>query len=107
MVMMFDAPEIFPTCPGRGHEVVQAYEQLKSKSMAMGKGITMQPGDLLVINNSLCVNRRTAYKPCMDGTDMWLVKTYVLNGFWEQLGTGKHGPATYPILDVPSEQLSL
>eukprot|EP00957_Ditylum_brightwellii_P206899 15350483-Ditylum_brightwellii.AAC.1 len=76
MVMMYDIPGIFPTCPGGGHEVVQAYKQCQNKSMVMGKHITLQPGDLLVINNNSCVHGHTTYKPCLDGTDMWLVKTH-------------------------------
>eukprot|EP00977_Amphora_coffeiformis_P030153 scaffold45005_cov260-Amphora_coffeaeformis.AAC.3 len=66
------------------NRVVGAYQRLSQNSLNMGQEVPLQPGDLLILNNARCVHGRTAYRPKFDGTDRWLVKTYVSNGFWQK-----------------------
>ncbi|KAA1187891.1 TauD/TfdA family dioxygenase [Photorhabdus heterorhabditis] len=41
--------------------------------------VTLEKGDLLIINNNRCVHGRTEFIPRYDGKDRWLLRTCVLN----------------------------
>lgn len=64
--------------------VLAAYERLSRNAEKAGERISLGPGDLLIINNARCVHGRTAHQPRLDGTDRWLIKTYVSNGLWRK-----------------------
>lgn len=64
--------------------VLAAYERLSRNAEEAGERVSLEPGDLLILNNARCVHGRTAYQPRLDGTDRWLIKTYVSNGLWRK-----------------------
>merc|ERR1712194_713840 len=119
-ITLFDAPGMIATCPEAANNgdhqverrVVEALRRLSDKAMEMGERIALQPGDMLIMNNARCVHGRTAYKPRLDDTDRWLIKTYTSNGLWKKpsqpnnihaLGGGRNRdpPLTFPAMDFP------
>jgi L-asparagine oxygenase len=40
--------------------------------------VVLEPGDLLVIDNSVAVHGRSPFTPRFDGTDRWLQRTFVV-----------------------------
>ncbi|MEO5898848.1 MAG: TauD/TfdA family dioxygenase, partial [Ilumatobacteraceae bacterium] len=41
--------------------------------------VVLQPGDLLVVDNSVAVHGRSPFTPRFDGTDRWLQRTFVVS----------------------------
>ena len=86
--------------------VLAAYERLSRNAQVLGERVSLEPGDILILNNSRCVHGRTPYQPRLDGTDRWLIKTYVSNGFWTKPSCGnqmdKEAPPAYPRLGFPA-----
>ncbi|HEY5875714.1 MAG TPA: TauD/TfdA family dioxygenase, partial [Ilumatobacteraceae bacterium] len=41
--------------------------------------VTLEPGDLLVVDNSVAVHGRSPFTPRFDGTDRWLQRTFVVS----------------------------
>lgn len=46
--------------------------------------VDLQAGDLLLVNNARCNHARTAFEPQLDGTDRWLLKTFVSAAGWQR-----------------------
>ena len=40
--------------------------------------VVLEPGDLLVVDNSAAVHGRSPFTPRFDGTDRWLQRTFVV-----------------------------
>ncbi|CAB9525975.1 Clavaminate synthase [Seminavis robusta] len=99
------SPDARETSEDMERRVVQACERLSDTAMELGEHVLLQPGDMLIINNSRCVHGRTAYTPQLDGKDRWFIKCYVSNGLWKAPGQpscGGYGrPSTFPSLDYP------
>jgi L-asparagine oxygenase len=41
-------------------------------------GVVLEPGDLLVVDNSIAVHGRSPFTPRFDGTDRWLQRTFII-----------------------------
>lgn len=100
-VTLYDFPGALVTSPEGGAATIEAYHRMAKLSFEKGERIALEPGDMLIINNGRLVHGRTKYVPRMDGTDRWLVKSYVSNGIWGKPGTGATGRTAFPdITDI-------
>ena len=59
-------------------EAATALVQLGQAAQRLHTGVTLQAGDLLIIDNARAVHGRSPYKPRFDGTDRWLQRTFVV-----------------------------
>lgn len=60
-------------------EVAQAaLDELARLVREHATGVTLQAGDLLVVDNDVAVHGRTPFTPRFDGTDRWLQRTFVI-----------------------------
>ena len=41
--------------------------------------VALEPGDLLIIDNTVAVHGRSPFTPRFDGTDRWLQRTFVVS----------------------------
>lgn len=56
---------------------VAALSELRDAiSLVQGK-VTLRSGDLLILDNTLCVHGRSSFTPRFDGTDRWLQRCFV------------------------------
>mmetsp|Transcript_61861 Transcript_61861/g.199481 ORF Transcript_61861/g.199481 Transcript_61861/m.199481 type:complete len:453 (-) Transcript_61861:5-1363(-) len=79
-------------------EAAAAYKRAVAVAAEECEEVDLQAGDLLVINNARCNHARTAFKPRLDGSDRWLLKTFVQAAGWQrpsQLG-GVAAPLRWP-----------
>lgn len=79
-------------------ETQAAYHRAVAVAREHCDEVDLQAGDLLVINNARCNHARTAFTPQLDGSDRWLLKTFVSAGGWRrpsQLG-GSQSPLVWP-----------
>lgn len=51
---------------------------LKEAVRDVQSSVVLEPGDLLLIDNTILVHGRSPFKPRFDGTDRWLQRTFVL-----------------------------
>jgi L-asparagine oxygenase len=73
--MVFDADLMMGIDP-------QAIDALQALTQAVEKhhvSVTLQTGDLLVVDNYLAVHGRSVFAPRFDGTDRWLQRTFVVS----------------------------
>jgi L-asparagine oxygenase len=63
---------------GMDGEATQALAVLSSAVAAHHTGVVLEPGDLLVIDNTVAVHGRSPFTPRFDGTDRWLQRTFVV-----------------------------
>ncbi|CAE8648142.1 unnamed protein product, partial [Polarella glacialis] len=81
-------------------ETQTAYGHAVDLASELCDEVDLQAGDMLVINNARCNHGRTPFAPQLDGTDRWLLKTFVRAAGWRrpsQLG-GAEGPLRWPNL---------
>ncbi len=55
-----------------------ALQTLADAVAAHHTGVVLEPGDLLVIDNTVAVHGRSPFTPRFDGTDRWLQRTFVV-----------------------------
>eukprot|EP00929_Paragymnodinium_shiwhaense_P086956 TRINITY_DN47311_c0_g1_i1.p1 TRINITY_DN47311_c0_g1~~TRINITY_DN47311_c0_g1_i1.p1 ORF type:complete len:458 (-),score=13.37 TRINITY_DN47311_c0_g1_i1:395-1768(-) len=65
-------------------EAEQAYHRAVEIAHEECVMVDLQAGDLLVINNARCNHGRTAFVPRLDGSDRWLLKTFVDASGWSR-----------------------
>ena len=112
-VTVYNLPQMVHSCEEiQGNSdleerVLAAYQRLCHNAEALGEHVMLAPGDVLIINNARCVHGRTAYQPRLDGTDRWLIKTYVSNGFWSKPASANRidteTPPNFPSLNFPTK----
>ena len=56
----------------------QALDELARLVREKATGVTLEAGDLLVVDNDIAVHGRTPFTPRFDGTDRWLQRTFVV-----------------------------
>ncbi len=56
----------------------EALDELARLVRENATGVTLEAGDLLVVDNDLAVHGRTPFTPRFDGTDRWLQRTFVV-----------------------------
>ncbi|CAJ1358898.1 unnamed protein product [Effrenium voratum] len=61
-------------------ETQAAYHAALEVGAAVSDDVDLQAGDALIINNARCTHGRSSFKPQLDGTDRWLLKTFVSAG---------------------------
>jgi L-asparagine oxygenase len=71
--MVFDADLMV----GVDREAQHALEVLSRAVSEHQTGVSLEAGDLLVVDNSVAVHGRTSYTPRFDGTDRWLQRAFV------------------------------
>lgn len=77
-------------------ETEAAYHEALNLATELSDGVDLQAGDALVINNSRCNHGRTAFEPTLDGSDRWLLKTFISAGGWQR--PGEAAPLVWPSL---------
>jgi len=65
-------------------EAEAAYHRAVAVARERCDEVDLQAGDLLVLNNARCNHARTAFAPSLDGTDRWLLKTFVNATGWQR-----------------------
>ena len=89
--------------PDGGTVAVEAYNRVSQLAFDMGEVIDLQPGDMLIIQNSRLVHGRTKFhttNTCSDGSGRWLVKSYVCNRLWRLPGSSNDsGHTDFPKLN--------
>lgn len=63
---------------GLDGEAAAALEALRSAIDDSQVSITLEAGDLLVVDNDIAVHGRSPFTPRFDGTDRWLQRTFVV-----------------------------
>lgn len=63
---------------GTDEEAEEALHLLGTTLAEHHDGVVLEPGDLLVIDNSLVVHGRSSFTPRFDGTDRWLQRAFVV-----------------------------
>lgn len=72
--MVFDADLMV----GIDDEAEAALRCLADAVVACHTSTVLEPGDLLVVDNTIAVHGRTPFTPRFDGTDRWLQRTFVV-----------------------------
>ena len=70
--------------PTGGAATEQAWRELMDTALRLADHIELQRGDALIINNVRACHGRTAFNPKLDGSDRWLVKTYLTSNLWSR-----------------------
>lgn len=63
---------------GLDDEAQEALESAAAWARELAAGVTLEEGDLLVVDNDRAVHGRTPFAPRFDGTDRWLQRTLVV-----------------------------
>jgi L-asparagine oxygenase len=64
---------------GINDEATAALQVLSGAVAAHHTSVVLEPGDLLVIDNTVAVHGRSPFTPRFDGTDRWLQRTFVVS----------------------------
>jgi L-asparagine oxygenase len=64
---------------GIDDEATAALQVLSGAVAAHHTSVVLEPGDLLVIDNTVAVHGRSPFTPRFDGTDRWLQRTFVVS----------------------------
>jgi L-asparagine oxygenase len=73
--MVFDADLMV----GTDAAADEALQVLAEAVVTMRASVTLQAGDLLVVDNAVAVHGRSPFTPRFDGTDRWLQRTFVVS----------------------------
>lgn len=71
----FDADLTAPLCPAQQ----TSFERVVSLIRDLQKPTVLQPGDLVVFDNSRVVHGRRSFTPTYNGMDRWLLRTFITN----------------------------
>ena len=72
--LVFDSDLMFGTTP----EACRALDTLRDVIAELHLSVTLDDGDLLVIDNTRCVHGRGPYDARFDGTDRWIQRSFVV-----------------------------
>lgn len=72
--MVFDAELTIGTTPAAAAALTELIAAIEEHHT----GVVLEPGDLLVIDNTVAVHGRSPFTPRFDGTDRWLQRTFVV-----------------------------
>jgi alpha-ketoglutarate-dependent taurine dioxygenase len=72
--MVFDADLMVGVDP----EADDALRVLGEATAGHHTSVVLQPGELLIVDNTVAVHGRTSFEPRFDGTDRWLQRTFVV-----------------------------
>ena len=67
-------------------ETEKAYHEALKVATELSDAVDLQAGDVLLINNSRCNHGRSAFAPQLDGSDRWLLKTFICSAGWQRVG---------------------
>ncbi|MCZ9349765.1 TauD/TfdA family dioxygenase [Streptomyces mutabilis] len=75
-----------------------ALARLEDAILGSLKGLVLEPGELIILDNRRTVHGRTDFAPRYDGQDRWLRRSFALADLrpvWSELGQGRsHNPVT-------------
>ncbi len=72
--LVFDADLMAGTDP----EADAALARLRNLARQLRTAVTLEPGDLLVVDNDACIHGRSAFPARFDGSDRWLQRAFVV-----------------------------
>jgi L-asparagine oxygenase len=72
----YDAHYLSPASPEDG-VAGHALERLRAALDASRRSVTLEAGDLLVVDNRRAVHARSPFEPSNDGSDRWLLRTMI------------------------------
>jgi L-asparagine oxygenase len=55
-----------------------ALDELRTALTGCLRGVVLEPGDLLIVDNRTAVHGRTAFRPLYDGSDRWLRRCFAM-----------------------------
>lgn len=87
----------------RAQAALDRLEQVIQRSL---KGLVMQPGDLIVVDNRRAMHGRTGFTPRYDGRDRWLRRSFAiadLRPVLGYLGEGRRYEPVRPAGSVPEQ----
>lgn len=67
-------------------EAQAALETFRDLTLARRVGLSLEAGDLLVVDNDRCIHGRSAFRARFDGTDRWLQRTFVVGDLGPSAG---------------------
>eukprot|EP00933_Yihiella_yeosuensis_P028621 TRINITY_DN22455_c0_g1_i1.p1 TRINITY_DN22455_c0_g1~~TRINITY_DN22455_c0_g1_i1.p1 ORF type:complete len:339 (+),score=59.93 TRINITY_DN22455_c0_g1_i1:322-1338(+) len=65
-------------------ETESAYHHAVELASSLCEEVDLQAGDMLIVNNARCNHGRTIFEPQLDGSDRWLLKTFVRAAGWRR-----------------------
>lgn len=87
----------FAETTGLGSRARQAVAELYDAALAAARAVYLEPGDLLIVDNHSAFHGRTSFAIRKDGTDRWLLRTFVLR---DLARTINHRPAGGRIVSI-------
>ncbi|MET7618414.1 TauD/TfdA family dioxygenase [Streptomyces sp. NPDC005408] len=86
-----------------------ALDRLEDAMLLSLKGLVLQPGDLVVIDNRRAVHGRTDFTPRYDGDDRWLRRSFVVTDLRPVGGRLEQGRSHKPVTQkrVPAQERPL
>jgi hypothetical protein len=76
-IVRFSHSNVYPTEPGGTAEI--ASENFSKACGEIAKPVAIEPGDVLLVNNRLCLHGRAEVGGDIGGHSRWLLRTYALN----------------------------
>jgi L-asparagine oxygenase len=89
-----------PTTP-RARAALDRLEQVIQRSL---KGLVMQPGDLIIVDNRRAVHGRTGFTPRYDGRDRWLRRSFAIADLRPVIGYLGEGRSCKPVWPAPDRE---
>ena len=71
---------------GLDKEARQALEELNQVLATCEGGVVLQPGDLVIVDNTVAIHGRSPFEPRFDGYDRWLQRAFVIADLKEVAG---------------------
>lgn len=71
---------------GLDEEARQALEELNQVLATCEGGVVLQPGDLVIVDNTVAIHGRSPFEPRFDGYDRWLQRAFVIADLKEVAG---------------------
>lgn len=83
-----DSPEISIAANGVKGETPEAQKALESLTAAchdekVHAKVALKPGQTLLLDNRKGLHARSVFNPAFDGSDRWLMRTYIRRSMWE------------------------
>jgi hypothetical protein len=71
---------------GTDADAQAALETFRDLTRARRVGLSLESGDLLVVDNDRCIHGRSAFRARFDGTDRWLQRSFVVGDLGPSAG---------------------
>ena len=64
---------------GTDPEAAEALDLLRAVARERRLALVLEPGDLLVVDNHVCIHGRSSFAARYDGTDRWIQRSFVVD----------------------------